>query len=145
MKEQRAEAIISYAGDDLFTGITPSGHAQVLETNSERASAASPMELLLIALGGCTAVDVVSILRKKRERVTAYQVEVRGTRRDEHPRAFTRMEVRHIVRGHGLSEKAVSQAIELSETKYCSVAATLRPGVEIVSSYEIIEETGRDY
>ncbi len=145
MKEQRAEAIISYAGDDLFIGITPSGHAQVLETNSERASAASPMELLLIALGGCTAVDVVSILRKKRERVTAYQVEVRGTRRDEHPRAFTRMEVRHIVRGHGLSEKAVSQAIELSETKYCSVAATLRPGVEIVSSYEIIEETGRDY
>lgn len=143
MKEQRAEAIISYAGDDLFIGITPSGHAQVLETNSERASAASPMELLLIALGGCTAVDVVSILRKKRERVTAYQVEVRGTRRDEHPRAFTRMEVRHIVRGHGLSEKAVSQAIELSETKYCSVAATLRPGVEIVSSYEIIEETGQ--
>jgi putative redox protein len=143
MKEQRAEAIISYAGDDLFIGITPSGHAQVLETNSERASAASPMELLLIALGGCTAVDVVSILRKKRERVTAYQVEVRGTRRDEHPRAFTRMEVRHIVRGHGLSEKAVSQAIELSETKYCSVAATLRPGVEIVSSYEIIEESGQ--
>ncbi len=145
MKEKRAEAVVSFAGDDLFVGITPSGHAQVLESNSERASAASPMELLLIALGGCTGVDVVSILRKKRERVTAYHVEVRGARRDEHPRAFTRMIVHHVVRGYGLSEKAVARAIELSETKYCSVAATLRPGVELVSSFEIVEETdGRD-
>ncbi|OLE55337.1 MAG: hypothetical protein AUG51_03705 [Acidobacteria bacterium 13_1_20CM_3_53_8] len=63
-----------------------------------------------------------------------------GERRDEHPRSFTRMEVRHIVRGRNVSEKAVAQAIELSETKYCSVAATYRPTVEIVSSYEIIEE-----
>jgi len=95
---------------------------------------------LLIALGGCTAVDVISILRKKREQVTDYRVEVSGTRREEHPRKFTRMEVRHILRGRGISERAVAQAIELSETKYCSVAATLRPGVEIASSYEIIED-----
>ena len=59
----------------------------------------------------------------------------------EHPRAYTRMELRHIVRGHNVSERAVASAIELSETKYCSVAATLRPGVEIVTSYEIVEET----
>ncbi|HEX6623195.1 MAG TPA: OsmC family protein, partial [Pyrinomonadaceae bacterium] len=104
--------------------------------------AATPMELLLLALGGCTAVDVVSILKKKRERVTGYRVEVSGTRREEHPRAYTRMEVRHVVTGRGISEKAVAQAVELSETKYCSVAATLRAGVEIVTSYEIIEETG---
>jgi putative redox protein len=135
-----AQAIIHYAGDELFIGISPGGHAQVLETNHERASAATPMELLLIALGSCTAVDVISILRKKRARVTSYRVEVKGQRRDEHPRSYTRMEVRHILRGHKLSEKAVAQAIELSETKYCSVAATLRPAAEIVSSYEIIDE-----
>lgn len=134
------KAIIHFAGDDLFVGISPSGHAQVLDTNHERASAATPVELLLIALGSCTAVDVVSILRKKREQVTDYRVEVSGTRRDEHPRAFTRMEVRHILRGRNLSEKSVAQAIELSETKYCSVAATLRPTAEIVSSFEIINE-----
>src|SRR5919199_4464756 len=140
MDRGEAVAVVHSAGDGLFVGITPSGHAQVIETDKERASAATPLELLLIALGGCTAVDVITILRKKRERVTAYRVEVRGERREEHPRAYTRMEVRHVVRGHGVSEKAVASAIELSETKYCSVAATLRPGVEIVTSYEIIED-----
>ena len=140
MDRKEAAAVVHDAGDGLFIAVTPSGHAQVLETNHERASAASPVELLLIALGSCTAVDVITILRKKRERVTDYRVEVRGARREEHPRAYTRMEVRHIVRGHEVSEKAVASAIELSETKYCSVAATLRPGVEIVTSYEIVEE-----
>lgn len=140
MENEGAKAVIHDAGDGLFIGITPSGHAQVMETNHERASAATPVELLLIALGGCTAVDVITVLRKKRERVTDYRVEVRGTRREEHPRAYTRMELRHIVRGHKVSEKALAAAIELSETKYCSVAATLRPGVEIVTSYEIVEE-----
>jgi putative redox protein len=140
MSNEDPKATVYYAGEDLFVGVSPSGHAQVLDTNHERANAATPVELLLIALGSCTAVDVISILRKKRERVTDYRVEVRGQRRTEHPRAYTRMEVRHIVRGHQVSEKAIAQAIELSETKYCSVAATLRPGVEIISSYEIIEE-----
>ena len=140
MSDADAKATIYLAGDDLFVGVSPSGHAQALDTNHERSSAATPVELLLIALGSCTAVDVISILRKKREQVTDYRVEVRGERRTKHPRSFTRMEVRHIVRGRKVSEKAVSQAIELSETKYCSVAATLRPTVEIISSYEIIED-----
>lgn len=140
MTSEGAKATIHLAGDDLFIGISPSGHAQVLDTDHERASAASPVELLLIALGSCTAVDVISILRKKREEVTAYRVEVRGERRSEHPRSFTRMEVRHFVHGRNISEKALSQAIELSEAKYCSVAATLRPSVEITSSYEIIPD-----
>lgn len=140
MSGEEMKATIYLAGDDLFVGVSPSGHAQVLDTNHERNQAATPVELLLIALGSCTAVDVISILRKKREQVMDYRVEVRGERRAEHPRAFTRMEVRHIVRGRKVSEKALAQAIELSETKYCSVAATLRPTVEIISSYEIIEE-----
>jgi putative redox protein len=141
MNQQDPKATVHFAGEDLFIGITPSGHAQALDTDHERASAATPMELLLIALGSCTAVDVISILRKKRQQVTQYRVEVRGTRRAEHPRSYSRMEVRHIVRGRNISEKAVAQAIELSETKYCSVAATLRPTAEIVSSYEIVEDT----
>jgi putative redox protein len=140
MKQEDPKAVVHFAGPDLFVGITPSGHAQVLDTDHERASAATPVELLLIALGSCIAVDVISILHKKREQVTAYRVEVRGTRRSEHPRSYSRMEVHHIVRGRNVSEKALAQAIELSDTKYCSVAATLRPTAEIVSSYEIIEE-----
>jgi len=146
MNAKDSKATITYAGEDLFVAVTPSGHAQTLDTDTERSTAASPMELLLIALGGCTAVDVISILKKKRERVTDYRVEVRGERRAEHPRAFTRLEVRHIVRGRGVSEKSVAQAVELSEQKYCSVAATLQPAAEIVSSFEIIEddETNED-
>ena len=140
MSQEHPVAIVHFAGNDLWVGISPSGHAQALDTNHERGSAATPVELLLIALGSCTAVDVISIMRKKREQVTDYRVEVKGFRRDEHPRKFTRMEVRHILRGRRISERALAQAIELSETKYCSVAATLQPAVEIVSTYEIIEE-----
>lgn len=142
MAGEDKKAVVRFAGDGLFVGISPGGHAQVIETDSARASAATPMEMLLLALGGCTAVDVISILHKKRERVTGYHVEVSGERRDEHPRKYTRLVVRHVVRGHNVSEKAVRQAVELSEEKYCSVAATLRPAAEIVSSYEIIEEDG---
>jgi putative redox protein len=134
------KADVYYAGNDFYIGRTPSRHSQVMDVDHDRASAASPVELLLIALGACTAVDVVSILKKKRQVVTDYRVEVRGERREEHPRAFTKMEVKHIVRGRNVSPEAVARAIELSETKYCSVAATLRPTVEIVSTFEIIEE-----
>lgn len=140
MTENQTKATIQFAGDDVFVGVSPSGHAQVVETNSERSSAATPMELLLLALGSCTGVDVISILKKKRQRVTDYRIEVSGERREEHPRAYTKMFVKHIVVGHGVTEQAVAQAIELSETKYCSVAATLRGTAEIVSTYEIIED-----
>ena len=139
MDDKQKPATIHFAGNDFFIGVTPSGHAQALETNSARSAAASPVELLLLALGGCTGVDVISILKKKRQHVTDYRIEVSGERRDEYPRRFTRLFVKHIVRGHGIKEKAVARAIELSGTKYCSVAATLR-GVDIITSYEIIED-----
>jgi putative redox protein len=137
---KNANATIHDAGDDFLIAITPGGHAQTLDLNGERSSAASPTELLLLAVGGCTAADVISILRKKRERVTHYRVEVRGERREEHPRSFRRIEVRHILSGRGISENAVAHAIELSDKKYCGVAATLRPTAEIVTSYEIHED-----
>ena len=140
MTSPNTKATVHFAENDFFIGITPSGHAQAIETNSERASASTPMELLLIALGSCTAVDVISILRKKRQKVTDYRVEVTGVRREEHPHSYNRLDVKHIVRGRGVSEQAVARAIELSDTKYCSVAATLRGSAEIVSSYEIVEE-----
>ena len=126
-------------GTDLFVGRTPSGHSISLDTDQARNSAPTPMELLLIAVGACTSVDVISILRKKREVVSAYRVEVRGERREEHPRSYKRMQVHHIVTGRNISEQSVAQAIRLSEEKYCSVAATFRPTAEIVSSFAIIE------
>lgn len=136
---ENKKAVIRYAGDELFIGTTPSGHSLTIDTNSSRAIAPSPVEILLVALGSCSAVDVVSILEKKRQQVTNYVVEVSGQRRDEYPRSYTSMTVHHILTGKGLTEKAVAQAIELSETKYCSVAATFRPTVEIHSTFEIIE------
>ncbi|MGD9560787.1 MAG: OsmC family protein [Pyrinomonadaceae bacterium] len=134
------KATVRYAGDDLFIGIPPSGHAQVMDANSERRSAATPLENLLVAVAGCTAFDVQSILKKKRQDVTDYYVEITGHRRDSHPRAFVRLDVKHVVRGRGISEKAVADAIKLSDDTYCSVAATVRPTAEIVTSFEIIEE-----
>ena len=134
------KAVIRFAGDELFIGTSPSGHSIAIDTNSQRSVATSPVELLLVALGSCTAVDVISILEKKRQKVTNYIVEVTGQRRDEYPRSYTSMNVHHIFTGTAISPKAVLQAIELSETKYCSVAATLRPTVTIESTFEIIEE-----
>jgi putative redox protein len=141
MTEQLPKATVHFAGDDLFIGISPSGHAITLDTDHERSSAPSPVELLLVALGSCTGVDVVSILTKKRLRVSKYRIEISGQRRDEHPRSYRLMNVHHVVTGRSIPSSAVQQAIELSETKYCSVAATLRPTVEIHSSFEIIEES----
>jgi len=139
MSTEDSKAVVQLAADDLFVAFSPSGHAVAIDTDHARNSAPSPMELLLLALGSCAGVDVVSILRKKREDLTSYRVEVRGERREEHPRSYKRMEVHHIVTGRSISERSVAQAIELSEQKYCSVAATLRPTAEIVSSFEIIE------
>jgi putative redox protein len=141
MASEPIKATVRFAGDELFIGITPSGHAVALDTKHERSAAPSPVELLLVALGSCTAVDVIGILIKKRQEVTNYYVSVTGVRREEHPRSYRFMRVHHVLTGTGISEKAVAQAIELSETKYCSVAATLRPTVEIVSSFEIIEDS----
>ncbi len=139
MNRNDSKAIVQYKTEDVFLVTTPSGHQLTLDTDSARHSAPSPMELLLVALGSCTAVDVISILRKKRQDVTDYRVEVRGERRADHPRSFERMEVHHILTGRNISERSVAQAIKLSEEKYCSVAATLRPAAAIVSSHEIIE------
>ncbi len=139
MNSNRGVTVVTAVDSDLFLGVTPSNHAVAIDTDNERHSAPSPMELLLLALGSCTGVDVASILKKKRQRVMGYRIEVRGTRRESHPRKYDKIEVHHIVTGRNISEHSVAQAIELSEMKYCSVAATFRPTVEIVSTFEIIK------
>ena len=131
---------LRYTGEDTFVAESQSGHAIVTSFSPDQMSAPSPMELVLIALGGCTGADVISILEKKRQRVTAYEIEVSGWRRDEHPRVYTRIEVIHRVRGEQVDERAVARAIELSETKYCSVSAMLSATAAITSRYEISEE-----
>lgn len=133
------KAIVQYAGDDFFIGTPPSGHAQLMDANGERKAAPTPLENLLVAVAGCTAYDVQSILHKKRQDVTDYRVEIEGWRRDEMPKAFIKLHIKHIVTGRGISEKAVADAIRLSDETYCSVAATVKPTAEITTSYEIVE------
>jgi putative redox protein len=128
---------IQYAGEEFFIGTTASGHAQLIDVRGSRKAAPGPLELFLLGLASCTAADVVSILQKKRERVTGYRIEISSDRRDEHPRLFRRIELKHIVRGHNLSAAAVERAIALSTDKYCSAVATVRPTAEVVATYEI--------
>jgi putative redox protein len=134
-------AVVHYGENDFFIGISPGGHSSIMETNGERASAATPVELLLIAVGGCMASDVVDILRKKREKVTDYRIEVTGQRRDDFPRSFKSIQLHHVITGDSLSEGAVKQAIELSDSKYCSVAGTLRPTAEVSVTFEVLQES----
>jgi putative redox protein len=129
------------AGSGLvFDAITETGRGFVMDSASEP-EGVSPVDTLLAALGGCCAMDVIGILRKKRQDVTGYEVRVSGERREEHPRAFTSIELVHRVRGRNLSAVAIEEAMRLSDTKYCSVFATLAPAVPITSRYEIIAET----
>jgi putative redox protein len=102
------------------------------------ATAPSPIQTLLIALAGCTAMDVIEILRKKRLEVTAYEVSVSGERRAEHPRVFTGFEIHHRVRGRDIPLRAVEEAARLSDTKYCAVHAMLEPTVPITTTIEVL-------
>jgi putative redox protein len=133
------KATVQYAGDEFFIGTPPSGHAQTIDIKGDRKAAPTPMEMLLVAVAACTAADVISILHKKRQDVTDYRVEITGERREEHPKAFIKFHVHHIVHGHNVLENAVAHAIELSETKYCSVGATVKPAAEITTSFKVVE------
>jgi putative redox protein len=132
--------LVRYGGNGFFIGISPSGHATVLETDGKRNAATTPFELLLIAVGGCMASDVVEILQKREEQITGYHVQVQGERRQDPPRSFAKINLHHVIVGHRLSEDAIHQAIESSNSKFCSVAATLRPTAEVTVSYEIVEQ-----
>ena len=102
----------------------------------------SPKELLLMALGGCTAMDVIPILRKKHVPVDTLEIRVSGNVREEHPQVFTDVHIEYIVYGTGIGAEEVERAIELSTTKYCSVSAMLRESVAITHSYRIENSHG---
>jgi len=98
-----------------------------------------PMELLLVGLAGCTGMDVISILRKKRQDVIGYEVHVRGVRAEEHPMVFVEITVEHVVTGHHIQPEAVARAIELSEQRYCGAGAMLGRVAHLTHSYRIVE------
>lgn len=123
--------------EELRFSVTFDGGARLPLVSPATEEGPNPVELVLGALGGCGAMDVISILRKKRQSVVRYEVEVRGERRREHPRVFTRIEVVHRVHGHQVSPEAVAEAIRLSDTKYCSVHGMLEATAQIVSRFEI--------
>ncbi|NOR83833.1 MAG: OsmC family peroxiredoxin [Ardenticatenales bacterium] len=121
--------IVKWLEEKQFVAIDSTGHSVVLSSPADGVGM-KPSDLLLVALAGCSAYDVVEILRKKRQKLESLTVKVRGEQESDPPWLFRRIHTTFHLRGD-LSEKAVQQAIELSETKYCSVAATLRPAVEL--------------
>lgn len=115
------------------------GSGKTLITDGESQAGQGPMEMVLSGLAGCSGADVIDILRKKRQEVTALEVKVRGERREEHPRVYTKIDLVFIVTGRKIEAEAVRRAVELSELKYCSVSAMLRATAELVCRYEIRE------
>ena len=134
---------VKWNGKRRFVGWDEAGHGVVMDAPaSETAdgSGARPVELVLYALAGCTGMDVISILEKKRQVVTDLQLVVRGTQREDgHPHYYERIEVEYIVTGVGVKPEAVARAIELSEEKYCSVRGMFGPQVEVVTSFRVVE------
>jgi putative redox protein len=120
----------------LFEASTAHGSVDLASGLDEPGNGVTPMEMLAAALGGCTAMDVLSILVKMREPLESFSVEVSGERAEDHPRRFTSLEVVYRLKGD-LDERKVERAISLSEERYCSVEATLKPGVPITSRYVI--------
>jgi len=98
-----------------------------------------PMQLLLVGLCGCTGMDVISILQKKRQAFTGLKVEATAQRAEEHPKVYTRIHLEFVVTGEGVDPAAVERSIELSQTKYCPASAMLGEVAEITSSYRIVE------
>ena len=126
---------IQHLGGARYVGWNRAGD-QIIIDGEEVTLSVRPMEALLAALGTCTAFDVVSILAKRRTPVESYRIELEGERAEEHPRRYTRVRVRHLVSGEGITPESLERAVSLSHEKYCSVAATLNSEIE----YETVLE-----
>lgn len=131
------KAEVKWVGDELFLGTSESGHSLVLDANAG-ALAPSPLENVLISLGGCSSVDVVSILEKTRQTITGCKVEISATRVDSVPKLFSDIHLHFVITGVDVEEKHVKKAIDLSADKYCSVALMLNKSVNITHDYKII-------
>ena len=126
-----------------FEAVTGSEHRLTMDAGVKgggKNHGPSPMELLLVGMAGCTGMDVVDILKKKRQAVSGLEVRIEGTRCETYPMVYTDIDVTYIVRGKDISPKAVADAIELSETKYCGAGAMLGKTAKIVSHHEIVVE-----
>jgi putative redox protein len=129
-------AIVKWMGEEKFLATMPSGKAVPIDAGSAHQGGPGPMEMLLGALGACTSVDVILILKKKRQKLTWLEVSVSGERATEPPEVWTKIEIVYRLSGT-LEEKAVRDSIELSQNKYCSVAAMLGKTAKITYRYEI--------
>lgn len=138
-----SEIKVRWSTNRQFVGWDEAGHGVVMDAKPEykgEGTGPRPVDLVLYGLAGCTGMDVISVLQKKRQDVIGLQVNVRGHQREEdYPHYYEDIHVEYVVTGHGVTEAAVSRAIQLSEEKYCSVSATLRGVAEITTKYEILE------
>ena len=139
-------ALVRWLGSEKFLGQTPSGHAVPFDSDRNSNSAPGPMEMLLVALGACTATDVVSILAKKRQHLESLEIVISGERAPSPPAVWVKLELLYKLRGRNasggpLDEKAVRDAITLSKDKYCSVSATLAKSAHISFRHEILSST----
>ena len=130
-------AKVQWISEQKFVAISPSGHALAMDSDRSSNTGPGPMELLLMALGACTATDIVIILGKKRQKLESLEVICSGERAAEPPQVWTKLEVFYRLRGK-LDENGVKRAIQLSEEKYCSVSATLKKSAELKFRYEIL-------
>lgn len=129
-----------WTGSELDFAITGNSGYTVDVSSVKDGETGSPMELLLQSMVGCTAMDVISILKKKRQDVTGFEVNVSAERAPEHPRKYTAITLEYVVTGNGVDPAAVARSIELSETRYCSVMATFHDaGVPVSTSYRVVE------
>ena len=124
-----------------FVARSPSGHGLIVESVSGPDHLGpSPTELLLIAVAGCSGMDVVSILQKMHEPLAGLEVSVSGERASDHPKYFTAIEILYHAKGRGISREKLERAVSLSQSTYCSVLATLRPDCKVTSRIEISED-----
>ncbi len=139
MSENTKTAQATWEGQGLAFTITGGSGYTVRTDNPSGVNAGSAMELVAMASASCTASDVISILQKKQQQVTNFEVRVNAPRAENHPRVFTEIDLEYVVTGHAIDPKAVERAIELSLTKYCSVNKMLEKIATIKHSYRIVE------
>ncbi|MBK8900937.1 MAG: OsmC family protein [Anaerolineaceae bacterium] len=139
MSNEKTAKVVWSGNDLLFRGTLGSGYQFDLSSHAGEA-AGSPMEFLLAGVAGCTAMDVISILQKMRQKVHDFSVEICGVRAEQHPKVYTEVDIVYVVRGEAINEDNVARAIELSETIYCSASQMFhRSGTKINTSFRIEE------
>jgi len=136
------EAKVTLLKDMQFTGTASSGHTLIMDADDDlggKNTGFRPMELLLVGFGGCSGMDVISILRKKRQQITSLEINIKGEKTDDFPKIYKEVHIEYVLKGNGVEKEAVERAISLSLGKYCSVGATLAKTGTITHSYRIIE------